>query len=117
MKIGVIGSGNIGATAARLFAREWYARCATLLEHAGAHADALRAYAMAEDWAATARLVQDESGDRPTAIAGEPDRLPPPGLIRTDPWLALADARRRLWHGDLAAAIEGFDHARTLLDE
>ncbi len=98
-------------------AREWYARCAALLEQAGAHADALRAYAMAEDWAATARLVQDESGDSTTAIAGEPDRLLPPGLIRTDPWLALADARRRLRHGDLAAAIEGFDHARTLLDE
>ncbi len=98
-------------------ARDWYARCAALLERAGAHADALRAYAMAEDWAATARLVRSESGDSTTAIAGEPDRLLPPGLIRTDPWLALADARRRLRHGSLAAALDGFGHAQTLLDD
>ncbi|HEU5266292.1 MAG TPA: hypothetical protein VFU35_06310, partial [Jatrophihabitans sp.] len=98
-------------------ARRWYARCAALLDAAGAYSDALRAYAMAEDWTAMARLVQRYSTDSTTAIAIEPDRLLPPGLVRTDPWLALADARRRLRHGSVAAAVAGFEHAQTLLDE
>jgi DNA-binding SARP family transcriptional activator len=98
-------------------AREWYARCAALLEVAGAHGDALRAYAMAEDWAAITRLVQRIATDGTTAIAIEPAQLLPPTLVRSDPWLALADARRRLRHGAIAAAVAGFEHAATLLDE
>lgn len=98
-------------------AREWYARCASLLEGVGAHGDALRAYAMAEDWAAITRLVQRIATDDTTAIAIEPEQLLPPTLVRSDPWLALAAARRRLRHGAIATAVAGFEHAATLLDE
>ncbi len=98
-------------------AREWYARCAELLDAAGAHGDAIRAYAMAEDWSSMARLVRSNSADSTTAIAAEQGHLLPPALVEADPWLALADARRRLRYGALEAAVAGFEHAEALLDE
>jgi DNA-binding SARP family transcriptional activator len=97
--------------------RQWYARCARLLDDAGAHGDALRAYAIAEDWVPLVHLVRRRSAETTTAIAIEPERLLPPSLIKDDPWLALADARRRLRHGSVAAAVAGLAHAQTLLDE
>lgn len=96
--------------------RAWFARCAKLLDASGASADALRAYAMAEDWSSLLRLVHRSSAESTTVIAVEPEWLPS-SLIKHDPWLALADARRRLRHGAVEDAIAGFAHARTLLDE
>ena len=95
----------------------WYARCAELLEAAGAHRDALRAFALAEDWRSVARLVRRNSADVTSAIAAEPDGLLPAALLQDDPWLALADARRGLRRGAIAHAIAAFRHAESLLDE
>ncbi len=97
--------------------RRWYERCAQLLLRAGTQRDALRAYAMAEDWQSIALLVQGNSADTTTAITAEPARLLPAQLLQDDPWLALAEARRRLRHGSLEQAIAGFRHAETLLDD
>lgn len=93
-------------------AREWFAKSAVLLESVGELRAAVRAYARAEDWGAVARLIQGQSA----ATAGA-ELLLPPGLLLQDPWLALADARRRLRSGDLAAAVEAFQRAEALLDE
>jgi DNA-binding SARP family transcriptional activator len=97
--------------------RAWYARCAGLLEASAAYGDAIRAYAMAEDWASIARLVRRSSGASTAAVADEPGRLLPPALVRGDPWLALADARHRLRQGAIAEAVDCFHHAQTLLAE
>jgi DNA-binding SARP family transcriptional activator len=97
--------------------RTWYARCGALLDEHRAYSDAVRAYAMAEDWAAIARLVRRSSGDSTAAVAVEPSRLLPPTLVRGDPWLALADARQRLRQGAVAEAVDCFQHAQTLLAE
>lgn len=93
-------------------AREWFAKSALLLESVGELRAAVRAYARAEDWGAVARLIQGQSA----ATAGA-ELLLPPGLLLQDPWLALADARRRLRSGDLASAVEAFHCAEALLDE
>jgi DNA-binding SARP family transcriptional activator len=98
-------------------ARVWYARCAELLEKASAHRDALRAFALAEDWRSVARLVRRNSADVTSAIAADPDGLLPAALLQDDPWLALADARRGLRRGAIAHAIAAFRHAESLLDE
>jgi DNA-binding SARP family transcriptional activator len=98
-------------------ARQWRARCGALLERAGAHRDALRAYALAEDWRAVARLVRRNSDEVTTAISVEADGMLPEQLLRDDPWLALADARRRFRRGALRQAVAGYRHAASLLDE
>jgi DNA-binding SARP family transcriptional activator len=98
-------------------ARRWYARCGKLLEAAGADRDALRAYALAEDWLSVARLVRRCSAEVTTAISAEADGLLPTALLQDDPWLALAEARRRLRRGAVAHAVMAYRHAETLLDE
>lgn len=99
-------------------ARSWYAKAASLLEAAEQTAAAARAYGRAEDWESVARLIQQESdGASVGSSAAHADLLFPPALVEHDPWLALADARRRVRDGSLAAAADGFRRAESLLDE
>lgn len=98
-------------------ARRWYARCAALLHRAGHYTDALRAYARAEDWAAVSYLGQRNSAEVTTAIATDAEGLLPARLLRDDPWLALAEARRRLRRGAVVEAVAGFRQAEAMLDQ
>jgi DNA-binding SARP family transcriptional activator len=97
-------------------AREWYSRSAALLESVGDQRAAVRAYARAEDWGAVGRLLQIR-GTGPDAGATGTDLLLPPAVVEHDPWLSLAQARRRVREGALAAAVDRFRRAESLLDE
>jgi DNA-binding SARP family transcriptional activator len=93
-------------------ARIRHARAGALLERSGALPEALAAYCRAEDWADVKRLL----GDRGEQVAGGPDlRLEtlPPALVRHDPWLALASARRARAEGRWAVALEAYARAET----
>ena len=88
-----------------------YARGASLLEAAGLLRDAVRGYALAEDVASVARLVQHSDA----GVAVDPvDTL---ALPVDDPWLALARARRLHRQGSIAAAVAAFRRADALLDD
>lgn len=88
-----------------------YVRSAALLEADARPRDAARAYALAEDFASVARLVQ-QSG---VGIATDPrDQLTLPS---DDPWLALAHARRLHRLGSLEEAVAAFRRAEALLDD
>lgn len=97
-------------------AREWYSRSAALLESVGDQRSAVRAYARAEDWGAVGRLLQTR-GTGPDAGAAGTDLLLPPAVVEHDPWLSLAQARRRVREGALTAAVDRFRRAESLLDE
>ena len=97
-------------------ARAWYSRSATLLESIGDPRGAVRAHARAEDWGAVARLIQSRGPGPEDATAGA-DLLLPPFVVQHDPWLSLAEARRRVREGALVAAADGFRQAESLLDE
>ncbi len=92
-------------------ATEVYQRGASLLERAGLLADAVRAYALAEDFASVARLVQH----RDAGPFG--DRIDTLDLPADDAWLTLARARRLHCEGSLAEAVAAFRHAETLLND
>lgn len=97
-------------------ARGWYSRSAELLESIGDQRGAVRAYARAEDWGAVARLIQ-ASGSGPGDAATGADILLPAVVVQHDPWLSLAEARRRVREGSLNAAVQAFKQAESLLDE
>ena len=97
-------------------ARQWYSRSAALLESIGDQRAAVRAYARAEDWGAVARLIQARGSGPDDDVAGT-DLLLPASVVEHDPWLSLAEARRRVREGALGAAIEAFRQAERLLDE
>lgn len=97
-------------------ARAWYSRSAALLESIGDQRSAVRAYARAEDWGAVARLIQTR-GSGPDDAAAATDLLLPASVVEHDPWLSLAEARRRVREGALSAAIDAFRRAESLLDE
>jgi len=97
-------------------ARGWYSRSAELLESNGDLRGAVRAYARAEDWGAVARLIQ-ASGSGPADSATGADILLPAVVVQHDPWLSLAEARRRVREGSLSAAVQAFKQAESLLDE
>ena len=97
-------------------ARQWYSRSAALLESIGDQRAAVRAYARAEDWGAVARLIQTRGSGPDDAAAGT-DLLLPASVVEHDPWLSLAEARRRVREGALGAAVEAFRQAESLLDE
>ena len=90
---------------------ELYARSATLLESEGLPREALRAYAMAEDFASVARVLQ-QSG---AGLAMDPAVATLDG--RDDPWLALVRARQLQRAGSFEAAVEAFRDAEALLDD
>jgi len=97
-------------------ARDWYSRSAALLESVGDQRAAVRAHARAEDWGAVGRLLQVR-GTGPDAGATGTDLLLPSAVVQHDPWLSLAQARRRVREGALSAAVDGFRRAESLLDE
>jgi DNA-binding SARP family transcriptional activator len=92
-------------------ARAWYCRAADILESDGAVVEAVRARCRAADWAGVRRLLHDD-GER---LAEDPtagwDELLPAWLGRDDPWVVLAQARRLLDDGQLAAAVRAARHA------
>ena len=97
-------------------ARGWYSRSAELLESIGDLRGAVTAYARAENWGAVARLIQ-ASGSRPDDAATGADILLPAVVVQHDPWLSLAEARRRVREGSLSTAVQAFKQAESLLDE
>ncbi|MDX6235191.1 MAG: hypothetical protein QOG10_6 [Kribbellaceae bacterium] len=101
---------ELGAAASR----EIHSRSARLLEAAGHRRDAMRADALADDWASVARLLQQVDAGPPAAGHDWAARS---GLPDDDPWLALARARRTLRSGSIAAAMAAYRHAESLLDD
>ncbi len=91
-------------------ARRRYARAAALLEADGALAEALIAWCRAEDWVAVDRLLAG-GGERLANGGTAWLEALPPALVRHDPWLALATARRARAEGRWAAAIESYSNA------
>ncbi|TDO47286.1 transcriptional regulator [Kribbella sp. VKM Ac-2527] len=92
--------------------REIHARSARLLEDAGHPREAMRAYALGDDWASVARLLQVGG-----ATAVGQDWVARSELPDDDPWLALARARRYFRSGSVAAAVEAYRHAESMLDD
>jgi DNA-binding SARP family transcriptional activator len=89
-----------------------YARSALLLESAGLSREALRAYAMADDFASVARVLQ-QSG----AGVATDQRVLAVEDAADDPWLALVRARRLQRAGAFPAAVAAFREAEQLLDD
>ncbi len=89
-----------------------YGRSALLLESEGLPREALRAYAMAEDFASVARVLQQSS----SGLAMDP-QLAQLDDAGDDPWLALVRARRLQRAGAFAAAVAAFREAEGLLDD
>jgi DNA-binding SARP family transcriptional activator len=95
--------------------RAHHRRAGELLEADGAVGDAMRAYARAEAWPDVARLL----GHQGPRIAGGPptwiDALPP-ALLASDPWLALATARRLRAEGRWAECVAAYQRAETTFE-
>lgn len=105
---------QVGGAATRALHR----RAADLLLDAGDHADAVRAAACAQDWDAVRRTLT-RGGDALASSAGPWPELLPPAVRDTDPWVALALARRRLAEGTLDVALDAYAAAerRARTDE
>ncbi|MFH1474297.1 MAG: BTAD domain-containing putative transcriptional regulator, partial [Chloroflexota bacterium] len=99
----------VGEAAARARAR----RGGALLEGDGAIAEAVAAYARAEDWAAVDRLL-DLHGERLAAGQGAWMDTLPPSLLVQDPWLTLATARRHRAEGRWVQAVDAYGRAEAL---
>lgn len=97
---------ELGAAASR----ELHSRSGQLLEKAGCPRDAMRAHALADDWASVARLLQQGN------TAGH-DWVARSGLPDDDPWLALARARRLFRSGSVESAVRAYRGAEALLDD
>lgn len=107
----VLLTDGLGATEARA----WYARSAAILEEAGHPSAALRAHALADDWGAVARLLQQtsfslSSDEQAWFVKGR-------RLATDDPWIVFADARRKFRSGRITDAVSGFRRAESLLDD
>lgn len=88
-------------------ARDLHRRAAELADAAGEHDVALRSYCRAQDWDA-ARRVLAIGGD---GLAGRPGPwidLLPDQIRDSDPWVALALARRFVVEGGLEAALDAY---------
>jgi DNA-binding SARP family transcriptional activator len=94
-------------------ARGWHAKAAGLLVADGALAEAIRAYARAEDWATVRRLL-DRIGSGVVDAVESWSEVLPEWLVAEDPWLVLAEGRHLFSRGQLAAAIEHFGYAEAL---
>ncbi|MEA2972186.1 MAG: hypothetical protein QOG82_644 [Actinomycetota bacterium] len=91
-----------------------YAEAGRLLEGAGAFSDALLAYCRAEDWDAVARLTGHRGPELSDQRLDWVDTLPP-ALLRLDPWLMLAEARRHRAAGRWAAAVTAYSDAEQAM--
>ncbi len=85
---------------------------ATLLEKAGAPAEALGAFSRAEDWAAVRRLLGGQ-GERLADEAATWLESLPLAIIRHEPWLELASARRARAEGRWTDAIDAYGRAEA----
>jgi DNA-binding SARP family transcriptional activator len=93
-------------------ARTRHAEAASLLEAAGATAEALGAYCRAEDWTAVRRLLGGQ-GERLAVEASRWLAALPPAVVRHDPWLTLASARGARAAGQWASALDAYARAET----
>lgn len=93
-------------------ARARYRRAAELLEEAGAHSEALGAYSRAEDWAGVRRLLGGQGERLADGPQGWLDDLPP-AIVRHEPWLELASARRARAEGRWTAALDAYARAEV----
>ena len=91
-----------------------YEEAGRLLEGAGAFTDALLAYCRAEDWDAVARLTGHRGPELSDQRLDWVDTLPP-ALLRLDPWLMLAEARRHRAAGRWAAAVTAYADAEQAM--
>ncbi len=93
--------------------RQLAARAAALLEDEGALAEALVAFCRAEQWEDAARVL-GSGGDRlePNGSARWLADVAP-ALIRNDPWLRLASARRYRAEGSWESSKEAFAQAES----
>ncbi|MEZ0240437.1 MAG: BTAD domain-containing putative transcriptional regulator [Chloroflexota bacterium] len=91
-------------------AQQQHRRAGEVLEAAGAIPEALAAYSHGEDRASVERLL----GQTGEALVSEPagwlDALPA-SLVRQDPWLMLASARRARIEGRWPAALDAYGQA------
>ena len=81
-----------------------------LLADAGAASEALEAYCRGEDWDGARRLL----ARRGAAVADQPSEWldsVPGAMVRHDPWLLLAGARRARSYGRLREAAEQYQRA------
>jgi DNA-binding SARP family transcriptional activator len=92
-------------------AADLYARSARLLESGGLAREALRAYAMAEDFASVTRVLQQSDA----GVAMDPAVVAMEG--GDDPWLAMVRARRLQRAGSFDAAVVAFRDTEALLDD
>ena len=88
-----------------------HARSAVLLEDAGLPREALRAYALAEDFASVGRMLQQSAAGVAT------DECVTVDADRDDPWLALVRARRLQRAGACSAAVAAYGEAEAMLDD
>ncbi len=89
-----------------------YRRAGLLLERHGALPEAVQAYCRAEDWEAVDRLAGGQGGQLLEGLGIWVDALPP-AVLRQDPWLMLASARRHRAEGRWLAAIEAYNRAEA----
>lgn len=90
--------------------RTAYLRAAVLLEASGALPEALWGYCRGEDWAAVARLLGRE-GEQIALGTGAWLDLLPQGILRADPWLLVATARRHRAAGRWNQAMDAYRRA------
>jgi DNA-binding SARP family transcriptional activator len=90
-----------------------YRRAGILLESDGALREAVQAYSRAEDWEAVDRLLHRQGGELIEGPGTWVDALPP-AILRQDPWLMLASARRHRAEGRWQAAIDAYHRAERV---
>ncbi len=93
-----------------------HGRAGILLEASGAIPEALRAYCLAGEWDAVGRLVGKEG----ELLAQDPSaylELLPPAMLRNDPWLLLATARRHRAAGRWDQAADLYQKAELSFED
>jgi DNA-binding SARP family transcriptional activator len=94
-------------------AKRRYRWAGRLLQRAGALPEALRAYCRAEAWDSAAALIGHDGRRLADGHDSWPDVLPP-GLSEQDPWVLLAQARRKVALGRLPEAVATYERADAL---
>ncbi|WP_051274403.1 BTAD domain-containing putative transcriptional regulator [Cellulomonas sp. URHD0024] len=93
-------------------ARALHVRASQLAFEAAEFDDSLRASCRAQDWETARRILAVAGGDLADRPGAWIDMLP--SVIRdTDPWVALALARRLVVEGDLDGAVEAYRRAAS----
>ena len=100
---------RVGEEAARDALRPGRGRCS---RRPARPREALGAYSRAEDWAAVRRLLGGQ-GERLADSAPAWLESLPPAIIRHEPWLELASARRARAEGRWTDALEAFGRAES----